>query len=182
MKRNPRKLGWTKAYRKAHGKESTENPQAQQQRSTTPTNTHATVVVDSTLAFAARRNVPVRYNRDLVAKTLQAMQRVEEIRTKRERAFYKERMRGNKARELERDRKLVAENQHLLPPEERDEVPEHVRAKLEQMDVEREQDVDEVDMDEQEEELPKMKVKVPKAKRKQRLVVGKGVEDMDVDG
>ncbi|KAK7521193.1 ribosomal protein L24e-domain-containing protein [Phyllosticta citriasiana] len=163
MKRNPRKLGWTKAYRKAHGKE---------------------MVVDSTLAFAARRNVPVRYNRDLVAKTLQAMQRVEEIRTKRERAFYKDRMRGNKARELERDRKLVAENQHLLPPEERDEVPEHVRAKLERMDVEREQDLEdaeEVDMQD-EEELPKMKVKVPKAKRKQRLVVGKGVEDMDVDG
>merc|ERR1712093_615680 len=55
MKRNPRKLKWTKAFRKSAGKE---------------------MVVDSTLTFAARRNVPVRYNRDLVAKTLNAMERV----------------------------------------------------------------------------------------------------------
>ena len=47
MKRNPRKLAWTKAFRKAAGKEMT---------------------VDSTLQFAQRRNVPVRYNRDLVQK------------------------------------------------------------------------------------------------------------------
>ncbi|OBT70649.1 hypothetical protein VF21_10263, partial [Pseudogymnoascus sp. 05NY08] len=51
MKRNPRKLKWTKAFRKSAGKE---------------------MVVDSTLTFAARRNVPVRYNRDLVATTLKA--------------------------------------------------------------------------------------------------------------
>jgi hypothetical protein len=47
MKRNPRKLAWTKSFRKAAGKEMT---------------------VDSTLQFAQRRNVPVRYNRDLVQK------------------------------------------------------------------------------------------------------------------
>merc|ERR1712093_462918 len=64
MKRNPRKLKWTKAFRKSAGKE---------------------MVVDSTLTFAARRNVPVRYNRDLVAKTLNAMERVSEIRQRRER-------------------------------------------------------------------------------------------------
>ncbi|KAI7107013.1 hypothetical protein KC352_g36804, partial [Hortaea werneckii] len=37
MKRNPRKLAWTKSFRRAHGKEMT---------------------VDSTLQFAQRRNVP----------------------------------------------------------------------------------------------------------------------------
>ncbi|RMY53055.1 hypothetical protein D0863_14070 [Hortaea werneckii] len=63
MKRNPRKLAWTKSFRRAHGKEMT---------------------VDSTLQFAQRRNVPVRYNRELVATTLQAMQRVGEIRARRE--------------------------------------------------------------------------------------------------
>lgn len=94
MKRNPRKLKWTKAFRKSAGKE---------------------MVVDSTLTFAARRNVPVRYNRDLVATTLKAMQRVSEIRQKRERVFYKKRMEGNKERAKAADRKLVAENQHLLP-------------------------------------------------------------------
>ncbi|KAI0202222.1 ribosomal protein L24e-domain-containing protein [Astrocystis sublimbata] len=59
MKRNPRKLGWTKAYRKAAGKEMT---------------------VDSTLQFAQRRNVPVRYDRGLWEKTMSAMTRIQEIR------------------------------------------------------------------------------------------------------
>lgn len=70
--------------------------------------------MDSTLTFAARRNVPVRYNRELVATTLKAMSRIEEIRQKRERAFYKNRMRGNKERELALDRKLVEQNPELL--------------------------------------------------------------------
>ena len=94
MKRNPRKLKWTKSFRKAAGKEMT---------------------VDSTLQFAARRNVPIRYDRDLVAKTLQAMERVSEIRSRRERVFYKKRMAGKKEREMALARKLVAENEHLLP-------------------------------------------------------------------
>lgn len=93
QRRNPRKLRWTKAFRKAAGKE---------------------LVVDSTLTFAARRNVPVRYNRDLVATTLKGMSRIEEIRQRRERAFYKNRMKGNKERQLAADRKLVADNPELL--------------------------------------------------------------------
>ena len=94
MKRNPRKLKWTKAYRRNNNKEMT---------------------VDTTLMFAARRNVPVRYDRELVAKTLKAMERVGEVRARRERAFYKRRMAGKRARELATARKLVAENEHLLP-------------------------------------------------------------------
>ncbi|KAL2263986.1 hypothetical protein VTK26DRAFT_3770 [Humicola hyalothermophila] len=94
MKRNPRKLKWTKAYRKNAGKE---------------------MVVDSTLQFAARRNVPVRYDRELFAKTLKAMERISEIRARRERVFYKRRMAGKRARELAAARKLVSENEHLLP-------------------------------------------------------------------
>ncbi|SCV03606.1 LAMI_0H09516g1_1 [Lachancea mirantina] len=93
QRRNPRKLRWTKAFRKAAGKE---------------------LAVDTTLAFAQRRNVPVRYNRELVATTLRAMSRVEEIRQKRERAFYKNRMRGNKERDFARDRDLVESNAELL--------------------------------------------------------------------
>jgi large subunit ribosomal protein L24e len=94
MKRNPRKLKWTKASRVQAGKEMT---------------------VDSTLLFGARRNVPQRYNRDLMDKTLSAMKRISEIRARRERVFYKRRMAGNRARELAQARKLVAENEHLLP-------------------------------------------------------------------
>lgn len=57
----------------------------------------------------------MRYNRELVAKALAACERVAEIRARRERAFYKRRMAGNRARELAAARKLVSENEHLLP-------------------------------------------------------------------
>ncbi|WAO84540.1 Ribosome biogenesis protein RLP24 [Fusarium falciforme] len=94
MKRNPRSLRWTKASRVKAGKE---------------------MVCDSTLLFGARRNVPERYNRDLVEKTIVAMKRISEIRARRERVFYKKRMAGKRARELAQARKLVSENEHLLP-------------------------------------------------------------------
>jgi len=147
MKRNPRKLGWTKAFRRAHGKE---------------------MVVDSTLQFQQRRNIPLRYNRELVAKTLLAMERVEEVRRRRERAFYRKRMEGVKEREVLMDRKLVEENQHLLPPQYRDQVAKV----LEQMEV----DGETVDGE-------KVVGKV-KSKRKQKLLRNGGVEEdeeMEVD-
>ncbi|KLO89748.1 60S ribosomal protein L24 [Fusarium fujikuroi] len=50
-----------------------------------------------------------------MAKTLKAMERVSEIRQRRERVFYKKRMAGKRERELALARKLVAENEHLLP-------------------------------------------------------------------
>lgn len=160
MHRNPRKLGWTKAFRRAHGKEMT---------------------VDSTLQFAARRNVPVRYNREHVATTLRAMQRVQEIRSKRERQFYRERMRGNKARQRAADRKLVEENQHLLPPAERDVVPEHVLEKQKQKQLQEKEKMELVLQGEEEQELVEKRPKSILKQRKQRLIVGHGPEDMDMD-
>ncbi|KAL8718128.1 MAG: hypothetical protein Q9225_004703 [Loekoesia sp. 1 TL-2023] len=147
MKRNPRKLKWTKAFRKAAGKE---------------------MVVDSTLQFAARRNVPVRYNRDHVATTLKAMQRVSEIRAKRERVFYKNRMAGNKEKEKAANRKLVAENEHLLP---RVRASERMAEEVEQQPL----------AEELAQEVPPQKA-AREQKTKQRLLVGGGVEnEMDVD-
>ena len=46
---------------------------------------------DSTIDFEKRRNVPVRYNRELIQTTVKAMKRIGEIRAKRERAFFKNR-------------------------------------------------------------------------------------------
>ncbi|KAG9548085.1 hypothetical protein KCU77_g20900, partial [Aureobasidium melanogenum] len=96
----------------------------------------------------------------------------------RERQFYKNRMRGNKERDLEADRKLVAENQHLLPPAER----EAAQKLLEEDESEMLDVVDELD-EEEEEELEKQQLAQQKlkAKKKQRLVRGSGPEDMDVD-
>lgn len=149
QRRNPRKLKWTKAFRKAAGKE---------------------LVVDSTLTFAARRNVPVRYNRDLVATTLTAMSRVEEIRQRRERAFYKNRMRGNAERQLAADKKLVSENAVLLRMRDVElrRKAERLAAKGAAMEVDEEdQAEEEVDMEDSEEE-EKQKV-VLTAKRKKRV-------------
>ncbi|KAI4191786.1 MAG: hypothetical protein LQ346_004607 [Caloplaca aetnensis] len=147
MKRNPRKLKWTKAFRKAAGKE---------------------MVVDSTLQFAARRNIPVRYNRDHVATTLKAMQRVSEIRAKRERVFYKNRMAGNKEREKLANRKIVAENEHLLP---RVRASERMAAEMEQQPL----------AQEAVQAAPPQRVAM-KQKRKQRLLREGGVEnEMDMD-
>ena len=141
---NDPQLKWTKAFRKSAGKE---------------------MLVDSTLTFAARRNVPVRYNRDLVATTLKAMQRVSEIRARRERVFYKNRMAGNKERTKAADRKLVAENEHLLP---------RVRASEK---VEKE-GVEPIVVEGQRVGV----VQKTKTKTKRRLLVEGGVEDeMEVD-
>ncbi|KAI0322203.1 ribosomal protein L24e-domain-containing protein [Amylostereum chailletii] len=71
MKRNPRKVRWTKAFRKAAGKEMT---------------------IDSTIEFEKRRNVPIRYDRELVQTTMKAMKRIAEIKKRREHAFWKNRM------------------------------------------------------------------------------------------
>lgn len=125
MKRNPRKVRWTKAFRKAAGKE---------------------MVIDTTLTFAARRQVPVKYNRDTVAKTLEAMQRIAEIRKKRELAFYKSRMSGNKERELEAARKLVEANRPMYADQEQipnlvesmetiEEAPERVEKQKEKIPI-----------------------------------------------
>lgn len=137
------------------------------------------MTVDTTLAFAARRNVPVRYDRELVQKTLIGMERIEQIRRRRERAFYKERMKGNKERQREADRKLVEENQHLLPPHARTVLATSTSVEQGQMGVEPMQ------TEEQTKERIPIPVKAPGVKRKQKqkqvLVRGGGPERMDVD-
>ena len=124
------------------------------------------MLVDTTLQFAARRNIPVRYNRDLVSTTLKAMKRVSEIRARREAIFFKNRMAGNKKRARAANRKLVAENEHLLPRQ---------RAS-ERMAVEMEEPLEVEAM-----EIP-LQIMKEKKRVKQRMKVGGGVEnEMDVD-
>merc|ERR1711916_8197 len=73
MKRNPKKLRWTKAFRRATGRELT---------------------MDKTLEFEKRRNRPVKYNRELWEKTVKAIQKVEEVKAAREKRMYQRRMMG----------------------------------------------------------------------------------------
>lgn len=152
MKRNPRKLAWTKAFRKAAGKE---------------------MVVDGTLAFAARRNVPVRYDRENVAITEKAMARFEEVKQKRQRVFYKKRMANNKQRQRDLDRKLVAENSHLLPKMRASE-----RKRLEE---ERGEELGEEEIELIESTKPKSQVFGKMKIRKKALVDGGEEDVMDMD-
>lgn len=64
--------------------------------------------------------MPVRYNRELVAQTLKAMDRISEIRQRREAAFYRARMLrakggSNLQVQRKRDRAEVARATHLAP-------------------------------------------------------------------
>ncbi|KAJ3070975.1 hypothetical protein HDU98_006003 [Podochytrium sp. JEL0797] len=93
MKRNPRKVKWTKAFRTAAGKEMT---------------------VDASLEFEKRRNIPVRYDRELMATTLKAMKRIAEIKAKRERVFMKKRLAGKKDQERSEALRLVQRNVELI--------------------------------------------------------------------
>ncbi|GCE98332.1 ATPase-activating ribosome biosynthesis protein [Zygosaccharomyces mellis] len=156
QRRNPRKLKWTKAFRKAAGKE---------------------LAVDSTLTFAQRRNVPVRYNRELVDTTLKAMEKIEDIRKKRERAFYKNRMKGNVEQDFLRDKKLVENNPELLRIREvemaRNLAKEQEKAEAaEGEDAEEEEEEEDMEVDEsdeeEEEEKEKQKVALKNKKKNQK--------------
>ncbi|XP_005111274.2 probable ribosome biogenesis protein RLP24 [Aplysia californica] len=92
-KRNPRKARWTKAFRKAAGKELT---------------------VDSSLEFEKRRNVPVKYNKELWQNTVKAMKRIEEIKARRQNHFIANRLKKGKELRKEADRKEVEKNIHLI--------------------------------------------------------------------
>ncbi|CAB9514158.1 Probable ribosome biogenesis protein RLP24 [Seminavis robusta] len=94
-KRNPRKVAWTKAYRKTRGKE---------------------MAVDKTFEFEKRRNRPVKYDRHLMGKTIVAMARVDEIRGAREERFFANRMKDAKAEKKKQARVEIEQSIELLAP------------------------------------------------------------------
>ncbi|EDV26457.1 putative ribosome biogenesis protein RLP24 [Trichoplax sp. H2] len=91
--RNPRKVRWTKAFRKSAGKE---------------------LAIDSTFEFERNRNIPVKYNRELWNKSLEAIKRVQEIKMKRQHQYVKNRLKANTAALKEADYEEVKQNIHIL--------------------------------------------------------------------
>ncbi|KAI8782333.1 probable ribosome biogenesis protein RLP24 [Biomphalaria glabrata] len=92
-KRNPRKARWTKAFRKAAGKELT---------------------VDPSLEFEKRRNEPVKYNKELWQTTIKAMKRIEEIKVRRQNFFIANRLKKGKELRKAADLREVKDNIHLI--------------------------------------------------------------------
>ena len=93
MKRNPRKVKWTKAYRMLHGKE---------------------LQADAAFDFERRRNRPVKYNRDVTRATLEAMKSLESIRARRGERFYTNRRRGVEDERRRSVKKELAQQVHLV--------------------------------------------------------------------
>lgn len=92
-KKNPRKVKWTKAYRKTVGKE---------------------LAIDPSFEFEKRRNVPLIYNREKWVKTVDAMKKIESIRQRRTNAHIMQRLRKGRELETERDIKEVQRDMALI--------------------------------------------------------------------
>lgn len=72
--------------------------------------------VDSAFEFEKVRNTPVRYDRDLVAASIQAMERVGDITEVRDKRFYKARMAGKKAAIKAAHKVEIENNINLIAP------------------------------------------------------------------
>lgn len=92
-KKNPRKVKWTKAYRKTVGKE---------------------LAIDPSFEFEKRRNVPLIYNREKWVKTVDAMKKIESIRQRRTNTHIMQRLRKGRELETERDIKEVQRDMALI--------------------------------------------------------------------
>lgn len=90
MKRNPRYLRWTKAYRRSHGKE---------------------MVNDLVFEFERQRHRVLKYDREVVGNTIEAMKRIERIKESRQDAFYRERVKVRKTVERRQAETEVARHQ-----------------------------------------------------------------------
>lgn len=71
---------------------------------------------DSAFEFEKRRNKPVKYDRELMAATLDAMKRVGEVASTREKRFYAKRMEGVKGKEKVLRALEVAKSIDLVRP------------------------------------------------------------------
>lgn len=72
------------------------------------------LAIDPTFEFEKRRNVPVKYNRELWSKTVEAMKKVEQIRQRRVNTHIMNRLRKGREIEKERDIKEVQRDITLI--------------------------------------------------------------------
>lgn len=94
MKRNPRKVKWTKAYRQLHGKDMTK---------------------DSTFEFERKRNRPERYDRNLTGQALKAIPAILKTRQDRLAKHITDRHKPGKRKQMEKDSKEIDQDIDILP-------------------------------------------------------------------
>ncbi|XP_057963945.1 probable ribosome biogenesis protein RLP24 [Malania oleifera] len=97
MKRNPRKVKWTKAYRRLHEKNMKQ---------------------DSTFEFERKRNRPERDDKNVAKNTLKAMKKIVKVKADREAGHIKLRMKGKMAKERREAMKELEQSIHMVkaPP------------------------------------------------------------------
>ncbi|XP_076911583.1 putative ribosome biogenesis protein RLP24 [Bidens hawaiensis] len=93
MKRNPRKVKWTKAYRRLHGKDMTE---------------------DSTFEFERKRNRPERYDRNVTENTLKAIKTIVKVRDQRAKKHIGDRLKVKTKKERKEKLKELDQSLHML--------------------------------------------------------------------
>ena len=93
MKRNPRKVKWTKVYRALQGKD---------------------LCNDTVFQFERRRNRPLKYNREILHSTLRALGKLDVILTRRTNRFFENRRTEAKNTKFVRDKQLIEQNIGLI--------------------------------------------------------------------
>ena len=122
-KKNPRKIRWTKAYRKTHGKE---------------------LVTDPVYEFEKIRNTPIKYNREIWTDTIQAMDKLAKITKAREDRFFMRRMRRAAHDKKEIIKKnLIRHEQLIADPKIREKVDKmrEERDEKRQLEAEKKQNI-----------------------------------------
>jgi len=143
-KRNPRKVKWTKAYRRANAKDLTN---------------------DSSLAFEKLRNCPKKYDREMWQKTVTAISRIEEIKHKREQRHIMNRLKVGKLVEKQNDAWEIKTNMALI----KSPAAGLIQRRLNKMDVEGEEE-EEVQMKQNVDLIQSPAVK-QKGKKKEEMEV-----------
>nr|XP_043624775.1 probable ribosome biogenesis protein RLP24 [Erigeron canadensis] len=93
MKRNPRKVKWTKAYRRLHGKDMTQ---------------------DTTFEFERKRNRPERYDRNVTEQTLKAIKEIDKTRNRRAAKHITDRLKAGIKKKRVEDRKEHEQQLHMV--------------------------------------------------------------------
>uniref|UniRef100_A0A0K8SRQ0 Probable ribosome biogenesis protein RLP24 n=1 Tax=Lygus hesperus TaxID=30085 RepID=A0A0K8SRQ0_LYGHE len=130
-KKNPRKVKWTKAYRKTVGKE---------------------LAIDPSFEFERRRNVPLKYDREFWQKTVEAIKKIEDIKEKRQNTFIMQRLRKGRDLETKRDIREVQRDLSLIRSpaaglREREEMEDSIVEEVHDSDEEMDPDGDDARME-----------------------------------
>ena len=101
-KKNPRKIRWTKAYRKTHEKE---------------------LVTDPIYDFEKIKDTTIKYDRKVWVDTIQAMGKIEELKKKKEDKFFERRMkRAEKDKKKQMKSNLIKHSVLISDPQIREKV------------------------------------------------------------